>query len=109
LDVADGELDRRRGVYKVPGGKLVAVEFAVVDNLLYEVVVTGDFFLYPEEALPVLSFAIEGAPANLDREDLAARIATAIPDDVELVGVTPEALAIAVERGLQPAVPETDA
>lgn len=98
---------RRRGVYKVPGGKLVAVEFAVVDNHLYEVVVTGDFFLYPEEALPVLACAIEGAAATLDRSALTARIAAAIPDDVELVGATPEALAIAVERGLHPAEPES--
>lgn len=98
--------ERRRGVYKVPGGKLVAVEFAVVDNLLHEVVVTGDFFLYPEEALPVLSFAIEGAPATMGQAVLAARIASAIPDDVELVGATPEALAIAVERGLHPVAPE---
>jgi lipoate-protein ligase A len=98
--------ERRRGVYKVPGGKLVAVEFAVLDNRLHEVVVTGDFFLYPEEALPVLAFAIEGAPVPLDREALTARIASAIPEDVELVGATPEALAIAVERGLHPPEPE---
>ncbi len=99
---------RQRGVYKVPGGKLVAVEFAVMDDRLHDVVVTGDFFLYPEEALPVLSFAIEGAPATIDREALAVRIAAAIPDDVELVGASPEALAIAVERGLHPAEPEID-
>jgi lipoate-protein ligase A len=99
--------ERRRGVYKVPGGKLVAVEFAVVDNRLHEVVVTGDFFLYPEEALPVLAFAIEGAAATVDRTSLTARIAAAIPDDVELVGATPEALAIAVERALQPVEPES--
>lgn len=99
--------ERRRGVYKVPGGKLVAVEFTVVNSCLHEVVVTGDFFLYPEEALPVLAFAIEGAAASLDRAELTARIAAAIPDDVELVGASPEALAIAVERGLQPPVPES--
>lgn len=99
--------ERKRGVYKVPGGKLVAVEFAVVDNCLHEVVVTGDFFLYPEEALPVLAFAIAGAAATLDRTALTARIAAAIPDDVDLVGATPEALAIAVERGLHPVEPES--
>lgn len=93
-------------MYKVPGGKLVAVEFAVADGLLHDVVVTGDFFLYPEEALPVLSFAIEGAASTLDRGELTARIAAAIPPDVELVGATPEALAIAVERALYPAAPE---
>lgn len=91
---------RRRGVYKVPGGKLVAVEFAVQNGLLHDVVVTGDFFLYPEEALPVLSFAIEGAPATLEPSALAARIAAAIPADVELVGASPDALAVAVQRGL---------
>lgn len=100
------DLARRRGVYKVPGGKLVAVEFAVIDGALHDVVVTGDFFLYPEEALPVLSFAIEGAAVSDDRDALAARIAAAIPDNVELVGVNPEALAIAVERALHPAEPE---
>lgn len=94
--------ERRRGVYKVPGGKLVAVEFGVVDGSLHEVVVTGDFFLYPEEALPVLAFAIEGAPATEDRATRTDRIEAAIPDDVELVGASPEALAIAVERGLNP-------
>ncbi|MEZ4563823.1 MAG: biotin--protein ligase [Thermomicrobiales bacterium] len=98
--------ERRRGVYKVPGGKLVAVEFAVVDGLLHDVVVTGDFFLYPEEALPVLSVAIEGALATESRNALAARIAAAIPEGVELVGASPEALAIAVDRGLHPAEPE---
>jgi lipoate-protein ligase A len=101
--------ERKRGVYKVPGGKLVAVEFAVVDNHLHDVVVTGDFFLYPEEALPVLSFAIEGVSATVDRAALTARIAAAIPNDVELVGATPEALAIAIERGLHPAEPENNA
>ncbi|MCA9877875.1 MAG: biotin--protein ligase [Thermomicrobiales bacterium] len=95
-------MGRRRGVYKVPGGKLVAVEFVVVDGLLRDVVVTGDFFLYPEEALPVLAFAIEGAPVALAREALAERIAGAIPADVQLVGASPEALAMAVARGLTP-------
>jgi len=104
LAVVDPE--RKRGVYKVPGGKLVAVEFGIVDGNLHEVVVTGDFFLYPEEALPVLSFAIEGASATEDRASLTRRIAAAIPNDVELVGASPEALAIAVERGLHPPDPE---
>src|SRR5919205_472974 len=43
-----------RGECKTPGGKLIAVEFAVVEGHLRDVVVSGDFFLYPEEALPLL-------------------------------------------------------
>ena len=43
---------RCRGEFKNAGGKLIAVEPDVVDGELRDVVVTGDFFLYPEEALP---------------------------------------------------------
>ena len=91
---------------KVPGGKLEQVQFGIVDGNLHEVVVTGHFLflILAEEALPVLSFAIEGASATEDR-DARARIAEAIPNDVELVGASPEALAIAVERGLHPPDP----
>ena len=39
------------GEYKVPGGKLVAVDLDVVDGLLSGVSVSGDFFLEPDEAL----------------------------------------------------------
>ena len=93
----------------MPGGKLVAVELSIRDNLLHDVVVTGDFFLYPEEALPVLAFAIEGAPVSMSQSDLTARISNAIPGDVHLVGASPEALAIAVERGLHPTEPDDSA
>lgn len=97
---ADAETARQRGVYKVPGGKLVAVEFAVAEGRLTGVVVTGDFFLYPEEALPVLAASLEGAPVASGRAALTARVAAGLPSGVELVGASPEALAIAVERAL---------
>ncbi|MGH2614401.1 MAG: hypothetical protein ACRDJC_04120, partial [Thermomicrobiales bacterium] len=50
----------RHGEHKTPGGKLIAVEFEVDGGTLRKVVVTGDFFLYPEEALPLLANALEG-------------------------------------------------
>ena len=50
------------GEYKVPGGKLVAVDLDVVDGLLRDVSVSGDFFLDPDEALEVLSAALDGLP-----------------------------------------------
>ena len=39
------------GAFKTPGGKLVQVDFDLEDEILRNVEVTGDFFLYPEEAL----------------------------------------------------------
>lgn len=90
-----------RGEYKTPGGKLIAVEFAVHEGKLRDVVVTGDFFLYPEEALPVLAASLEGASAHLSVAEYAARVASAIPPDVELLGASPEALATAVLRAMK--------
>ena len=92
---------KSRGEFKTPGGKLIAVEFDVIDGELRNVVVTGDFFLYPEEALPILAGALENAPASLDEASYAASIRTALDSSAELVGSSPEALAAAVVRALR--------
>jgi lipoate-protein ligase A len=92
---------KSRGEFKTPGGKLIAVEFDVVNGELRNVVVTGDFFLYPEEALPVLAGALENTPASLDEASYAASIRSALDSRAELVGSSPEALAGAVVRALR--------
>jgi lipoate---protein ligase len=92
---------KSRGEFKTPGGKLIAVEFDVVEGELRNVVVTGDFFLYPEEALPILAGALENAPASLHEASYAASIRTALEASAELVGSSPEALAAAVVRALR--------
>jgi lipoate---protein ligase len=89
-----------RGEHKTPGGKLIAVEFDVANGELRNVVVSGDFFLYPEEALPLLAGALERSPTNLDEADYAARVREALATRAELVGSSPEALATAVIRAL---------
>ena len=90
----------RYGAYKTPGGKLIAVEFDVEDGVLRHVVVSGDFFLYPEEALGSLAGALEGMSASASEQDYAARVETALSGGVELLGSSPEALAKAVVRAL---------
>src|SRR5829696_4206497 len=89
-----------QGEFKTPGGKLIAVDLDVVDDELRNVVVTGDFFLYPEEALPILAGALENCPAALDEAGYAARVRSALDTAAELVGSSPEALAVAVVRAL---------
>ncbi|HET8628001.1 MAG TPA: biotin--protein ligase [Thermomicrobiales bacterium] len=88
------------GEYKTPGGKLVMVDFDVVGGALAGVVVAGDFFLYPEEALGRITGALEGAPAGASEEELAARVRAALPPDATLLGFSPEAIGRAVRRGL---------
>jgi lipoate-protein ligase A len=92
---------RSRGEFKTPGGKLIAVDFDVVDGELRDVVVTGDFFLYPEEALSLLAGALERSPATLEEAGYAMRIRTALDARAQLVGSSPEALATAVSRALR--------
>jgi len=88
------------GEYKTPGGKLVRVDFDVRDGLLRDVVVSGDFFLYPEEALSDITGSLDGLPATIAETDLASHIAAAIRPGTEWLGSSPAALATAVRRAL---------
>jgi lipoate-protein ligase A len=88
------------GEYKTPGGKLVAVDFEHRDGRLTNVMVSGDFFLYPEEAIGEITGALEGLDGALDDGAIAQAIRGALPADAQLVGFSPEAIAIAVRRAL---------
>ncbi|WP_024793928.1 lipoate--protein ligase family protein [Tomitella biformata] len=89
-----------RGEYKVLGGKLVAVEVDVVDGLLANVAVSGDFFLEPDEALAEINAALTGMPADANVEQLATAITTRLDESVSMIGFTPESVGIAVRRAL---------
>ena len=93
MDVAHGE-------YKAPGGKLVAVDLDVEDGLLRGVRVSGDFFLEPDHALDAIDGAVEGLPAAVEARDIAARITAALPEGTVMLGLSAEAVAIAVRRAL---------
>lgn len=88
------------GEHKTPGGKLVRVDFDLDESRLIHVVVSGDFFLYPEEALDDIRGALEGISADLTETDLAIAVASAIPAGTEWLGSSPAALASAVRRAL---------
>lgn len=88
------------GAYKTPGGKLVIVDFDLDDGRLKNVVVSGDFFLYPDEEISVLSNALEGVDADLDDESFAERVRMDLHPDTTMLGTSPEGIAIAVRRAL---------
>lgn len=96
------------GEYKIPGGKLVVVDLDVEDGMLRHVRVAGDFFLEPDEAFPVLSSALEGAPADTDAAGLGARIEAALPADTVLYGLTTDGVGVAVRRAVAQASDWTD-
>ena len=88
------------GEYKTPGGKLIAVDFEVDDEKLRDVSVTGDFFLYPEEALADLAGALDGLSVELSESEIAEQVRAAMPRGAELLGSSPEAIGAAVRRAL---------
>ena len=89
-----------RGEYKVPGGKLVAVDVEVDGGALTDVAVSGDFFLEPDSALGAIDAALLGVPVTSTVAQLTQVLEAALTPDVTMVGFTPEAIAIAVRRAL---------
>jgi hypothetical protein len=88
------------GEYKMPGGKLVVIDLAVRDARLADVQLSGDFFLEPDSALKIIDAALEGQPVDADEITLAHAVRDALPADVMMYGLSPEAIAVAVRRAL---------
>lgn len=88
------------GEYKEPGGKLIQVDFNVIGGRLTNVKVSGDFFLYPDEALETIVASVEGSAADLTEPERADLVRDALTDEVEWLGASPMGLAIAIERAL---------
>jgi lipoate-protein ligase A len=97
------------GEYKVPGGKLVAVDASLSDGRLAAVSVSGDFFLDPDEALTVIDRTLAGMLADtpvaeitrqLDENLARAHADGLLGVPVTMAGFDSRAVAIAVRRAL---------
>jgi len=89
-----------RAEYKVPGGKLVAVELDIIDDKLANVAISGDFFLEPDSALEVLNEAINGLPQDASFGTIRKAVDEAITEDMTLLGFDARSLATATRRAL---------
>lgn len=88
------------GEYKVPGGKLVVVDFQVADGAIAGFQLSGDFFLEPDETLAAINAAIEGASPSDTIEGYASAVRAALPEGAQLLGITPEAVGVAIRRAM---------
>jgi lipoate-protein ligase A len=91
------------GEYKVPQGKLVVVDFEVVDDAIAQFRLAGDFFLEPDEALGAIDAAVNGLSAESDAKTIAAAITDAVPPGTAMLGFSAEAVAVAIRRALKKA------
>lgn len=88
------------GEYKVPGGKLVVVDFDADQGAVSDFRLSGDFFLEPDGALDAINSAVTGLDTSSSIEHIATAVRRALPEDAQLLGVTPEAIGVAVRRAL---------
>ena len=89
------------GEYKMPGGKLVVADLEVRNGKLTRVRISGDFFLEPDSTLTLIDVALEGSAADADSTQTAAVIQAALGPNVRMYGISPEAIAVAVQRALE--------
>lgn len=88
------------GEYKIPGGKLVVVDLRVDEGRLKDVRLSGDFFLEPPETLDAINAALEGLPDDADAGRLVSAVQDALGADAQMFGLSPEGIAVVVQRAL---------
>ncbi|MCU1552074.1 MAG: lipoate--protein ligase family protein [Glaciihabitans sp.] len=96
------------GEFKVPGGKLVVVDLDVVDGVITNFHLAGDFFLEPDSALEAIDAAVNGLPADSDASRFSSAVRDALPKDATLLGFSAEAVATTVRRALAQATSFAD-
>ena len=88
------------GEYKVPGGKLVVVDLDVRDGRIADFRLAGDFFLEPDDALEAIDRAVTGLPSGADSATIVRAITAGLPEGTTMLGVSAEAVAVAIRRSL---------
>ncbi|HEX5353323.1 MAG TPA: biotin--protein ligase [Rhodanobacteraceae bacterium] len=85
----------------MPGGKLVVADLDVRAGKLTGVRISGDFFLEPDSALTMIDVALEGQLATAGSRHHVGVIEAALGPNVRMYGVSPEAIAVAIQRALE--------
>ncbi len=81
-----------KNIYKA--GKLLKITMDY-DSAIRSIMITGDFFMYPEEKIEILQKKLVGT--ELTKEKLTARIAKILTDEkIETYGFNSEQLAEAI-------------
>jgi lipoate-protein ligase A len=85
--VKTGVMTARRAQRKVPDGKLVRMDAVCEHNVLSNIRITGDFFVYPEEALSNIERDLNAGGLSGHEEDLEERVGSIVSsNDARLVG-----------------------
>ncbi len=86
---------------KVKEGKIVKVEVEF-DNVITKLKISGDFFLHPEEVLDDIEESMLDLKRDVSFDTLVFKIHNIIRNyDAQMIGVSPESLALVIREALQ--------
>jgi lipoate---protein ligase len=90
-----------QAVRKVAGGKMLRVDVGYSERV-ERVRVTGDFFLFPEDAIEAVESGLAGMPLGFDPSVLAVKIQNVLDQKkAELYGISPVDIAETLMEALQ--------
>ena len=85
---------------KVTGGKLLRIKLEADQNI-NALHITGDFFLYPEEALPQIEKELTGLSTNTTAPEFSERVQQALTrEKAAFIGVSPNDIAETITEAL---------
>jgi lipoate-protein ligase A len=84
---------RAHNIYKSEKLVRIMLEYDETENTISRITISGDFFLYPEEALEILEANLVGK--KLERETLKQEIDNCL-EDIEVYGFNSTSLAEAI-------------
>ena len=86
-------MKRAHNIYKTQKLIRVMLEYDETENTINRIIITGDFFLYPEEALETLETGLMGT--RLERKTLKQVIDNCL-DNIEVYGFNSTSLTEAI-------------
>ncbi len=87
-------------IRKIPAGKLVRMDITYTKQI-DELIITGDFFLHPEEALDSIVSELKKASLPLQPAMVLTRLEKMLDGmDAQLIGVSPEDLVSILDEAL---------
>jgi hypothetical protein len=92
-----GVSEMKSAEYKIPGGKLLAVEVDEKDDMLLNVKISGDFFMHPESAIVELEKMLCNSPIS-ELEDRVKRFF--YMNNISLFGVEPNDFVKVIEQAI---------
>lgn len=82
-------------IYKVPNGKMIRLEMDYDKEKINDLVISGDFFMHPEDAIDLLEQALIGV--ELDKNKILEKImSVADENQIKFFGIDADSLTRAI-------------